>query len=43
MGCKSSQKKFQRYRPKIDVWGKIFVFAFLQGKNAQNRPENQQN
>ena len=29
MGCRSSQKKFQRYRPKIDVWGKIFVFALF--------------
>ena len=29
MGCRSSQKKFQRYRPKIEVWGKIFVFALL--------------
>ena len=36
MGCMSSQKKFHRYRPKIEVQGKIFVFA-------QNRPENQQN
>ena len=26
LGCMSSQKKFQRYRPKIEVWGKIFVF-----------------
>ena len=29
MGCRSSQKKFQRYRPKIDVQGKIFVFALF--------------
>ena len=24
MGCMSSQKKFQRYRPKIEVWRKIY-------------------
>merc|ERR1711926_63182 len=29
MGCRSSQKKFQRYRPKIDVQGKIFFFALF--------------
>ena len=29
MGCMSSQKKFQRYRPKIEVQGKIFVFALF--------------
>ena len=29
MGCRSSQKKIQRYRPKIDVQGKIFVFALF--------------
>ena len=28
MGCRSSQKKIQRYRPKIDVQGKIFFCTF---------------
>ena len=31
-------KKFQRYRPKIEVWGKIFVFAlFTFAKSAHFR------
>ena len=28
-GLKEFTKKFQRYRPKIDVQGKIFVFALF--------------
>ena len=36
MGCMSSQKKFQRYRPKIEVQGKIFVFdPIYKGKRAK--------
>ena len=35
------KKKFQRYRPKIDVRGKIFVFDPIY--KGQNKPENQQN
>ena len=40
MGCMSSQKKFQRYRPKIEVWGKIFVFdPIYKGKMAKISPK----
>ena len=40
MGCRSSQKKFQRYRPKIDVQGKIFVFdPIYKGKRAKISPK----
>ena len=40
MGCRSSQKKIQRYRPKIDGQGKIFVFAlFTKGKRAKISPK----
>ena len=43
LGLYEFTKKFQRYRPKIDVWGKIFVLHFLQGKKGQIKPENPQN
>ena len=40
MGCRSSQKKFQRYRPKIDVQRKIFVFdPIYKGKRAKISPK----
>ena len=40
MGCRSSQKKFQRYRPKIDIQGKIFVFdPIYKGKRAKISPK----
>ena len=40
MGCMSSQKKFQRYRPKIEVQGKIFVFdPIYKGKMAKISPK----
>ena len=36
----SSQKKFQRYRPKIEVQGKIFVFdPIYKGKMAKISPK----
>ena len=40
MGCRSSQKKIQRYRPKIEVWGKIFVFdPIYKGKMPKIGPK----
>ena len=40
MGCRSSQKKFQRYRPKIDIRRKIFVFdPIYKGKRAKISPK----
>ena len=40
MGCTSSQKKFQRYRPKIEVQRKIFVFdPIYKGKMAKISPK----
>ena len=43
MGCRSSQKNFQRYRPKIDPEGRFSFLHFLQGKKGQNKRENPQN
>ena len=40
MGCRSSQKKIQRYRPKIDIRRKIFVFdPIYKGKRAKIGPK----
>ena len=43
VGCPISQKKFSVIDQKLTFGERFSCLHFLEGKNAQNRPENQQN